>query len=962
VLKTEHFQVYHYPQGSPAAMDAARVLEVAYAHHADIFGYGIKGLQKVILYNSFVDFEQTNVVPGIVSLGEGGVTENLAHRIVLPLTGTYSENAHVLAHELVHGFQFEKLSPLGAFAAGSRPLPLWFIEGQAEYLSLGPDDPLTDMWMRDAVLNNDVPSIDDLARKQVKYFPYRFGDAVWYWIDRGWGKTGMRELFVDAVEKGIPDAVTSALDVKTMSDLSTRWKSDCAVMYGPKIAGRTLPGDVGRTLPGLDSGLNLSPVISPDGKYIAVFSRQDLFGLDLYLVDSRSGKVLKNLARSDSDARYDVLSFIDSAGAWAPDSRSFAFIVERGGQDAVAIVEVPSGRTVKIIPLAGIKGVAGLAWSPAGTRIAVSATRDALRDIYLLEPATGGLERLTSGWHTKLQPAWSPDGTMLAFATDEGADTDLGSLRFQSMNIGLLDMRTRETRIISVKDGAKHINPLFAPDGTSLYFVADTDGYSDLYRYSLDTRRFFRVTRVATGISGLTLLSPCLSMAAATGELVLTVFNDRKYEVHALTLDQTQGDPVSLQGAINAPTLPSDVEVGGTKPVPALPNVSLSPYSTAFSLLSVSQIAVGLGLSPYGTSIGGAGVFAFADVLGNHEIDAAVQASGSLDSVGFQVDYANKGNRVNWGLMVAHIPQLSYIALDPSQFTISPTLADTGILQQVIFQEEADVSAQYPLTINRRWEADIGYTRFWWEATAPVSYYQNGTLVAQDQVSVATPSPLDLVHAGLAYVGDYSFFGFTSPIRGYRYRFELDQNVGTTYFLTALGDVRGYLFLNPFTIALRALSLGRYFGGADNSTLTQFYLGESDLVRGYEYYSIVSNEGAGTNGNIPQINRLFGSKIALFNLELRIPILGNDAFGLLKFPWVPTELVGFIDGGMAWTESEAPLIELSADQTARIPVFSAGTALRVNVLGAFVIQVYWAWPFERPNIGGSWGLLLEAGW
>src|SRR5208337_1574747 len=152
-------------------------------------------------------------------------------------------------------------------------------------------------------------------------------------------------------------------------------------------------------------------------------------------------------------------------------------------------------------------------------------------------------------------------------------------------------------------------------------------------------------------------------------------------------------------------------------------------------------VGVGLGVSPYGTSIGGAGAFSFADVLGNHEIDAAVQASSSLDSIGALVDYVDKGNRVNWGISVAHIPQLSYVSLDPSQFTISPTLADTGILQQVIFQEEADVLAQYPLTVNRRWEANIGYTMYWWEGSAPVFYYQNGTLVAQDQVSLGTPPP-----------------------------------------------------------------------------------------------------------------------------------------------------------------------------------------------------------------------------
>jgi len=959
VLKTEHFQIYHYPQGAPAVVDAARILEAAYTHHADVFGYGIKGLQKVILYDSFVDFEQTNVIPGIVSLGEGGVTESLMHRIVLPLTGTYSENAHVLAHELVHAFQFEKLSPLGVFAAASQPLPLWFIEGQAEYLSLGPDDPLTDMWMRDAYLNKDIPSIDDLFSKQNKYFPYRFGDAVWYWIDRGWGKTGIRGFFNDSVDKGIPSAVQSALGVKTMADFSARWKGDFAITYSPKVEGRTLPKDIGRTLPGLNSGFNLSPVISPDGKYIAVFSLRNLFGLDLYLADAKTGKVLKNLAGSDSDARYDVLNFIDSAGTWSPDSRSFAFVVERGGQNAVVLVEVPSGTIKQIIPLVGIKGAAGLAWSPDGSRIALSATKEALRDIYLLDLSDGALERLTTGWHTKLQPAWSPDGKALAFATDEGAHTDLATLTFRSMNIGLLDMESRQTQIISVMDGAKHINPLFAPDGRNLYFIADTDGYSDLYRYDFASQQFFRVTHLATGISGLTILSPCLSIARASGDLIMTVFNNRKYEVHALALDQAHGELVAYANAIVAPTSPVHIAAGQTEPIPSLPNTSFGQYSPAFALLNISQVGVGLGVSPFGTSVGGAAAVSFADVLGNDEFDSAIQASGTLDSIGAQFDYLDRSNHINWGVEVAHIPQEFFTSLPA---TLLPSGVDTGIEQQVIFQEEADLIAQYPVTINRRWEATFGYTLYWWEGTAPIYYYQDGVLVETGQVSFATPPPLSLAHTGLAYVGDYSFFGFTSPIRGSRYRFELDGDVGTTFFVTALGDFREYLFLNPLTIAFRALSVGRYFGGADNPTLTQFYLGEPDLVRGYEYYSIVANEGAGTTGNIPQLTRLFGSKLAVVNLELRIPVLGNNQFGLFNFPYLATELVGFFDGGMAWTETDYPTLEISQDQYARIPVFSAGGAVRVNLLGAFVIEVYWAWPFERENIGGSWGFVLESGW
>ncbi len=59
-----------------------------------------------------------------------------------------------------------------------RNIPLWMVEGMAEYCSLGSFDPNTAMWMRDAIINKDFPSLDDLTRSY-KYFPYRYGQAFW---------------------------------------------------------------------------------------------------------------------------------------------------------------------------------------------------------------------------------------------------------------------------------------------------------------------------------------------------------------------------------------------------------------------------------------------------------------------------------------------------------------------------------------------------------------------------------------------------------------------------------------------------------------------------------------------------------------------------------------------------------------------------------------------------------------
>src|SRR5437867_231056 len=84
----------------------------------------------------------------------------------------------VMQHEMVHQFQFD-IFARGQIGAGLARLamvqpPLWFMEGMAEYLSLGPIDAITGMWLRDASLEGQLPSIEALTFDP-RVFPYHFG-------------------------------------------------------------------------------------------------------------------------------------------------------------------------------------------------------------------------------------------------------------------------------------------------------------------------------------------------------------------------------------------------------------------------------------------------------------------------------------------------------------------------------------------------------------------------------------------------------------------------------------------------------------------------------------------------------------------------------------------------------------------------------------------------------------------
>ena len=98
IIETDHFDVYYYEEEREAAIDAARMAERIYGRLSRILDHDFRTRKPIILYASQSDFQQTNVLGGHISESTGGVTESLKDRVLLPLTGSYEEFHHVLAH------------------------------------------------------------------------------------------------------------------------------------------------------------------------------------------------------------------------------------------------------------------------------------------------------------------------------------------------------------------------------------------------------------------------------------------------------------------------------------------------------------------------------------------------------------------------------------------------------------------------------------------------------------------------------------------------------------------------------------------------------------------------------------------------------------------------------------------------------------------------------------------------
>lgn len=232
--------------------------------------------------------------------------------------------------------------------------------------------------------------------------------------------------------------------------LSRAWQRTIRAKYQPQIEGRTHPDSVGKALITGDGGMNMAPALSPDGERIVYISQRELFTLDLYLADARTGEVIRKLTSSATNTHFDALRFMDAAGAWSPNSKQFAFVVIANGDNAVSIVNVNSGKVTRTITINEVDAIQHLAWSPDGDRLLLSGSIGGASDLFLYDMKMEKLEKITSGRFAEIQPSWGPEGEKIVFTTDRGSLSDLQTYDYSDMKIGILDLRTREITTISM--------------------------------------------------------------------------------------------------------------------------------------------------------------------------------------------------------------------------------------------------------------------------------------------------------------------------------------------------------------------------------------------------------------------------------------------------------------------------------------------------------------------------------
>ncbi len=875
ILRTEHFDVYYYPEMKELAQQGAFFAEEAYKQLESKFNHSLANRVPLIFYSSHLHFQQTNTTGGFIPEGVGGFFEFLKGRVVIPADGSLSRFRHVIRHELVHVFMHSKISRVMVDhrLPQDRMPPLWFTEGLAEAWSTETDDQ-SEMLIRDAVLNNYIVPLQNMESIYGTFLMYKEGQYILKYIEEKYGEDKLMLLMENFWRHSSFSEVMKATIGKNYKELDEEWVYAFKKKYYPVLSYSDYTSQVSTTV--VKNGFNTKPVFYKNGEKREVYFIANYTGytsiykvnLDGKTEEEREPQLVVEGEKSDDFEAFHVFqSKLDVSH-----DGILAFVTKKGESDVLHLYDVKKEKLVRTLQFDNVVVLASPHWSADGKKIVFAANdKSGKMDIYIYDVPLETLHRLTDDPYDDRDPVWMPVGEGIIFSSDRAP---YGMDRIY--NLVKIDVATKEISYVT-HGRENYYSPSFSPDGTYLTFTSNYDGAQNIWtipaaeagsgaaEYSM--KKITHFTNAA--------FDPRWTDA---NEILFAGFENYSFKIYLLRNVSAIIDSSTITHRFD---LSAGIASWQPQTVAGDSTVKFVPYEGDYSLdIAQSQVSSD---PVFGTSGGAA--MAVSDVLGNDQYyfllyNNAQSSDEFLESFNVAVTRVSLGQRTNYATGIFHFSGRRYDLTDPDLFYYERAFGGYFVLS-------------YPLSKFQRIDAGTSLSN-----SDKETYFG------------LRPRKALVLSNSLSFVHDNSLWLPTGPIDGSRFlitaAYTSDIQYGNVGYYTFIGDYRIYNRLNTRTAVASRFTLMMNEG----KEARRFFMGGSWDLRGWSRWSIR------------------GKRLWIMSHELRFPFVDQLA---IRFPFGGVGLGSFrgaifFDSGAAW------------DNKYRSTLGSIGAGLRWTLFNVLVLR------------------------
>lgn len=502
ILETQHFEIYTYETSEEVVTFLVNEAEQTYRDFSEKMRMNVFSEKiKVIIFSSAQDFKESNLIFDFIPDGLGGVTEiEKQKRVLIAFRDSVPGFRHLIRHELTHRYQAEFLQlDVEKIRHGSNGLPLWFMEGSAEYFS-SDWTPTSEMLLRRLYLAGNLASLEDpvwVSGAQI----YAEGHLAVIYLAECYKEKGdvITELFRKLRYQGFDQALKEVTG-DSLGDFQKKFSRYVENRYSAlKVA-----EDITNQIPVFGSQEIL--LASRDKYFLtkkSVIGRNTLFlnwtdGQNAVsqkiIEDVRLGSAFLRGFEAETDPTF---GFQDQGASLGPDNQ-IVYAIDVGGRDAIRIQKFSFDQKKQRFRLEKAQsyfpdGIRDIQWPIMlnGNEIAFIGRIKVFSEVLVFNRDTGIVRKLSSARVNYRGLTYSPALRLLMSSVENEATG--------SYDLAVGDLKGGDWQIL-MPTPENEFYPEFSPDGKRILYVSDKGSAHNIWLYDFEEKTAVKLTDAKIGV------------------------------------------------------------------------------------------------------------------------------------------------------------------------------------------------------------------------------------------------------------------------------------------------------------------------------------------------------------------------------------------------------------------------------------------------------------------------------